>query len=381
MGSLRFVGMDVHAEKITVAIAEENGTVAVWGEILNREESIRKLLRKLGPKEQLRVCYEAGPTGYTVYRLLRKLEVHCTVVAPSLIPVKPGDRVKTNRRDAKKLAWCHRNGDLTAVWVPDEEQESLRDLVRAREAAKKDQTRARHRLSKLLLRHGQRPPAGVRAWTQKHGEWLRKVRLAGKAQQVALEDYIHEVDHGATRVQRLEKAIHEAVQELSAGLRAVIENLQGLRGVAEITAVTLVTEVGLFSRFQSPRQLMGYSGAVASESSSGERVHQGGITKTGNSHLRRVVVEAAWAYRHRPAIGSTLRQRQKNLGPEILEISWKAQQRVHQKYRRLLGRGKNQQQTIVAMARELLGFLWAIAVKVEPQVKLWPATVVPNPES
>ncbi len=375
MGSLRFVGMDVHAEKITVAIAEENGTVAVWGDIFNREEAIRKLVQKLGPKEQLRVCYEAGPTGYALYRQMRRLGVECAVVAPSLIPVKPGDRVKTNRRDAKKLAWCHRNGDLTAVWVPDEEQESLRDLVRAREAAKKDQTRARHRLSKLLLRHGQRPPEGVRAWTSKYGEWLKKVQLLGKAQQVVVEDYLHEVDHCGARLQRLEKAIHEAIQEAPAGMRAVIENLQSLRGVAEVIAVTLVTEVGPFSRFASPRQLMAYSGVVASESSSGERVRQGGITKTGNAHLRRVIVEAAWAYRHRPAIGSTLRRRQKNLSGEILEISWKAQQRLHQKYRRLLGRGKNQPQTIVAVARELLGFLWAIAVKVEPAVNLWPTAV------
>jgi len=367
--------MDVHAEKITVAIAEENGTVAVWGDIFNREEAIRKLVQKLGPKEQLRVCYEAGPTGYALYRQMRRLGVECAVVAPSLIPVKPGDRVKTNRRDAKKLAWCHRNGDLTAVWVPDEEQESLRDLVRAREAAKKDQTRARHRLSKLLLRHGQRPPEGVRAWTSKYGEWLKKVQLLGKAQQVVVEDYLHEVDHCGARLQRLEKAIHEAIQEAPAGMRAVIENLQSLRGVAEVIAVTLVTEVGPFSRFASPRQLMAYSGVVASESSSGERVRQGGITKTGNAHLRRVIVEAAWAYRHRPAIGSTLRRRQKNLSGEILEISWKAQQRLHQKYRRLLGRGKNQPQTIVAVARELLGFLWAIAVKVEPAVNLWPTAV------
>jgi transposase len=335
------------------------------GEIANREDSIRKLVQKLGPVEQLRVCYEAGPTGYVTYWQLVKLGVSCEVIAPSLIPVKPGDRVKTNRRDAKKLARCYRAGDLTPVWVPDQQHEALRDLVRAREVAKKDQTRARHRLSKFLLRHGQRAPMGVRAWTQKYMRWVQSVEFGPVAQQVVLGDYLHEVEHSSARVRRLEVAISEAVQAAPAGMRAVIEALQSLRGVAEVAAATIVSEVGQLSRFTGARQLMGYSGAVSSEDSSGDRQHRGAITKAGNAHLRRVVVEAAWAYRHKPAVGSTLQRRQAKVSPEVVEISWKAQHRLHQRYCRLSGKGKHQGEVVTAVARELLGFIWAIGVKVE----------------
>lgn len=367
MKRLRFVGLDVHAQKISVAVAEAggDGEVRCLGEIANREEAIRKLVQQLGPVEQLRVCYEAGPTGYVTYWQLVKLGVSCEVIAPSLIPVKPGDRVKTNKRDAQKLARSYRAGDLTPVWVPDAEHEALRDLVRAREMAKKDQTRARHRLSKFLLRHGQRPPMGVRAWTQKYMRWLHSVEFGPVAQQVVLTDYLHEVEHSSGRVQRLEAAMAEAVKGAPAGMRAVIEALQSLRGVAEVTATTIVAEVGQLSRFEGARQLMAYSGAVASEDSSGERQHRGAITKAGNAHLRRVVLEAAWAYRHKPAVGSTLRRRQAKVSAEVVEISWKAQHRLYQRYCRLLGKGKHKGEVITAVARELLGFIWAIGVKVE----------------
>jgi len=367
MKRLRFVGLDVHAKKISVAVAEAggDGEVRSLGEIFNREDSIRKLVQQLGPVEQLRVCYEAGPTGYVTYWQLVKLGVSCEVIAPSLIPVKPGDRVKTNKRDAQKLARNYRAGDLTAVWVPDQQHEALRDLVRAREMAKKDQTRARHRLSKFLLRQGQRPPLGVLAWTQKYMRWIQSVQFGPVAQQVVLSDYLHEVEHSSARVRRLEVAISQAVQAAPAEMRAVIEALQSLRGVAEVTAATIVSEVGQLSRFEGARQLMGYSGAVASEDSSGERQHRGAITKAGNAHLRRVVVEAAWAYRHKPAVGSTLRRRQAKVSPEVVEISWKAQHRLHQRYCRLTGRGKHQGEVVTAVARELLGFIWAIGVKAE----------------
>jgi transposase len=377
MSRLRFVGLDVHAESITIAVAEANGEVRCLGKVANREECIGKVIKKLGAVEHLRCCYEAGPTGYVLYWQLTGMGVECAVIAPSLVPSKPGDRVKTDRRDAEKLARSHRAGDLTAVWVPDSEHEALRDLVRAREAAKKDQTRARHRLSKFLLRHGRRAPAGVRAWTQKHWQWVQsEVQFVPLAQQVVLVDYRHEVEHCGARLQRLEKAIQEAVQAAPAAMRAVMESLQSLRGVGEITAATIVSEVGQLSRFATARQLMGYSGAVARENSSGERVRQGGITKTGNAHLRRVVVEAAWAYRHGPAIGSTLRKRQEKVSAEVIEMAWKAQHRLHRRYRKLIGRGKNQQQTIVALARELLGFIWAIGVQVEAKVQAWPAAPV-----
>ena len=233
MSNVRFIGLDVHAETIAVAVAEPDGEVRSLGVIPNRPESIRKLVKKLGPAEQLRVCYEAGPTGYVVYWELTALGVTCEVVAPTLVPVKAGDRVKTDRRDALKLARSYRAGDLTAVWVPDAAHEALRDLVRAREAAKKDQLRARHRLGKFLLRHGRRPPTAMTAWTQAHLAWVKSaVHFDHAAQEATLLDYLHEVEHGADRIERLEHAIDEAVKTAPERMRAVIEALQALRGIA-----------------------------------------------------------------------------------------------------------------------------------------------------
>jgi transposase len=361
------IGLDVHAETIAVAVAEPDGEVRSVGVIPNRPESIRKLVKKLGPPEQLRVCYEAGPTGYVVYWQLTALGVKCEVVAPTLVPVKAGDRVKTDRRDALKLARSYRAGDLTAVWVPGAAHEALRDLVRAREAAKKDQLRARHRLGKFLLRHGRRPPTAMTSWTQTHLTWVKTVHFEHAAQEATLLDYLHEVEHMADRIERLERAVDEAVQTAPAGMRAVVEALQALRGIAQVSAVTIIAEVGELSRFAKPRQLMGYSGAVASEDSSGDRIRRGGITKTGNAHLRRVVIEAAWAYRHRPAVGATLRKRQGAASEDVKAIAWKAQHRLHARYRHLTLKGKCKQEVVTAVGRELLGFIWAIGVKVEAQ--------------
>jgi len=269
MFKIRFVGMDVHADTIAVAVAEAGGEVGAHGVIANRLESIRKLVHKLGPVEQIKACYEAGPTGYVLYWQLTQLGVACEVIAPSLVPTKAGDRVKTDRRDAEKLARCYRAGELTAVWVPDAAHEALRDLVRAREAAKKDQLKARHRLGKFLLRHGRRPE-GLKAWTKKYLEWIKThVHFEQAALEVTLADYLEEVDHVAARILKLEKAIDEAVRQAQPEIRAVIEALQALRGVAQTTAATIVSELGSVSRFQSPRQLMGYSGLVAREHSSG----------------------------------------------------------------------------------------------------------------
>ena len=367
MSNVRFIGLDVHAETIAVAVAEPHGEVRSLGVIPNRPESIRKLVKKLGPPAQLRVCYEAGPTGYVVYWQLTALEVACQVVAPTLVPVKAGDRVKTDRRDALKLARSYRAGDLTAVWVPDAEHEALRDLVRAREAAKKDQLRARHRLGKFLLRQGRRPSTPMAAWTQRHLTWVKTVHFAHAAQEATLLDYLHEVEHVADRIARLEHAIDEAVKAAPERMRAVIDALQALRGIALVSAATIMSEVGELSRFTKPRQLMGYSGAVASEDSSGPRTRRGGITKAGNAHLRRIVVEAAWAYRHRPAVGPALRKRQAPVAPEVKEIAWKAQHRLHARYRALTARGKCNQQVMTALGRELLGFIWAIGVHVEAE--------------
>ena len=363
---LRFLGMDVHAEAIAVAIAEPDGEVRSVGTIANREDSIRKFIKKLGSPEQLRACYEAGPTGFVLYWQLAQLGVECAVIAPSLVPTKPGDRVKTDRRDALKLARSHRSGDLTAVWVPDEDSESLRDLVRQREAAKQDQLRARHRLTKFLLRTGQRPPLGLKAWTERYLRWLAQIRYTQLAHQVTLRDCMNEVEHMSARVKGLEEAILEVVKLAPQPMQEVIRGLQALRGVAHISAVTIAAELGnISSRFQSARKLMGYCGVFPSEDSSGKRIRRAGITKAGNAHLRRIIVESAWCYRHWPRVGEKLRKRQQGIPAEITEIAWKAQNRLHKRYSKLMAAGKDQRKVMTAVARELLGFIWAIGIKAE----------------
>ena len=363
---LRFLGLDVHAETIAVAIAEPDGEVRSLGTIANREDSIRKLIRKLGPAENLRACYEAGPTGFVLYWQLSQLGVACAVIAPTLVPKKPGDRVKTDRRDALKLARSHRSGDLTAVWVPDEDSEALRDLVRQREAAKQDQLRARHRLTKFLLRTGQRPPLGLKAWTERWMRWLAQVRYTQPAQEVTRLDCMNEVEHMAARVKRLEEAILEVVKLAPEPMQELIRGLQALRGVAHISAVTIASELGnISSRFQSARKLMGYCGVFPSEDSSGKRIRRGGITKCGNAHLRRIVVESAWCYRHLPRVGEKLRKRHQGVPAEITEIAWKAQNRLHKRYMKLTMAGKDRRKVMTAVARELLGFIWAIGIKTE----------------
>jgi transposase len=285
-----------------------------------------------------------------------------------LVPMKVGDRVKTDRRDAEKLARCYRSGDLTAVWVPDEGSEALRDLVRAREAGKQDQMRARHRLSKFLLRSGHRPPLGVRPWTRPYLIWVAQLRFPQIAQAATRQDYLHEVEHMRERVARLEQAITEAVKLASPALQQVINDLQALRGIGDLSAVT-IAELGQVSRFESARQLTGYCGAVPSEDSSGKRTRRGGITKTGNAHLRRIVVEAAWSYRRPPCIWYGLRRRQESISEEIKAIAWKAQHRLHKHYRKLGAAGKKQRKIATAVARELLGFIWALGTRAEAIVR------------
>jgi transposase len=365
MKTVRFIGLDVHAQSITAAIAEPDGEVRSLGVIPNEPVAIRKLMRKLGKPTQLRVCYEAGPTGYVLYWQLTKLDIKCEVVAPTLMPIKAGDRVKTDRRDAERLARSYRSGDLTAVWVPDAAHEALRDLVRAREAAKRDQLRARHRLGKFLLRQGRRAPQGLTAWSCRYLQWVKQQHFEQPAQQATLIDYLNEVEHMASRIEQLEQWIDIALAAAPPKMRAVVEALQALRGIAKISAVSVVAELGEISRFAHPRQLMGYSGAVPREHSSGARVQRGSISKTGNAHLRRIVIEAAWAYRHGPGIGATLAARQRLTNEAVRAIAWKAQHRLHQRYRTLMGKGKPKQKVITALGRELLGFIWAIGVQVE----------------
>ena len=357
---ITFVGLDVHKETIAVAVADGGGGAArSVGTVPNLPEPVAKLVRRLGSASGLRVCYEAGPCGYTLQRQFRRLGVDCVVVAPSLVPIRPGDRVKTDRRDAIKLAGLLRSGQLTPVWAPDEEHEALRDLVRAREDASQDLLRTRHRLSKFLLRLGVRPAAGVRPWTVKHRLWLEGAQLPHASQQIVFREYLLALDQQKERMSRLDAELAQAAS--TSVHAALIAALQALRGVGLVTAATLVAELGDLRRFRPPRELMAYAGLVPSEHSSGSSQWRGRITKTGNAHVRRVAVEAAWHYRHAPGVFGTLRKRQAGQSETVKAISWKAQSRLHRRYRRMVGRGKLKQQVIVAVARELLGFVWAIA--------------------
>jgi transposase len=359
----KYVGLDVHKATIAVAVADAAGGEARWvGTLPHQPEAVARLVRKLGPAARLVCCYEAGPCGYGLQRQLVALGAQCVVVAPSLIPTRPGDRVKTDRRDALKLARLLRSGELTAVWVPEAAHEALRDLTRARGDARDELHRARQRLGKLLLRLGVHPPAGVRAWSKRHREWLDTVRLAHPPQQIVLGEYRLAVDQAQERLRRLEAELTLVAQQEPHA--AVVAALQTLRGVGLLTAVTLVAELGDLRRFRSPRELMAYVGLVPREASSGSRRRRGGVTKTGNGHVRHVVVEAAWHYRHPPRVAGLLRRRQAGQPEAIKAISWKAQDRLHRRYRRLLARGKSKAKVIVALARELLGFMWAIAQEV-----------------
>jgi len=354
--------LDAHARTIAVAVAEESGAPAEHGVIPNDPSSVRRLVGRLGgPRVRLVACYEAGPTGYELHRQLQGLGVECMVVAPSLVPIRSGDRVKTDRRDALKLARLLRSGDLTPVWVPDEEHEAFRDLVRARADAKVDALRAKHRLSKFLLRRGVRPPHGVRAWTERHWSWLGEIRLEEPSAQIVLADYLSVVRAAEERVRRLHAALHTAVPDRH---RPLVAALQAVRGIAFLTAATIVAEVGDLRRFASAPQFMAYVGVVPSEYSSGASRHRGRITKAGNAMLRHVLVEAAHHSRLQPRVGTTLRGRQQAAPAAVVELSWRAQVRLHHRYRHLsarLGRPK----AVTAVSRELAGFVWAVGQQLE----------------
>jgi transposase len=365
----RFIGLDVHAETIAVAVAEGRNRVRSLGTIANRPEAVRRLLGKLGKLSELRVCYEAGPTGYALYWQLTQLGVQCEVIAPSLVPMKSGDRIKTDRRDAERLARSYQAGDLTAVWVPDSKHEALRDLVRARETSKEDQLRAKHRLGKYLLRYGQRPPDNSKAWSASWWQWVRALQLAHAEQNTTLVELVLEVDHQGQRIERFDAAIDRAVDAAPEQLRAIVDALQALRGVAKVTAVTLATEFGCFSRFEKAGQVMSYTGMVPSEHSSGPKTRRGAITKTGNSHLRRVLVESAWHYRHRPRLCKRQKELQNSLSPKIAAIAWAAQERLHRRYWALSSKSKPSAKIVTALARELAGFVWSIGVETERVLK------------
>nr|CDQ31673.1 Transposase IS116/IS110/IS902 family protein [Virgibacillus halodenitrificans] len=358
--NIKYVGLDVSKEKIAVAVADEGRSKARYIGMINYTvEAIRKLIKKLGEPEQLEVCYEAGPTGYGLYRLLKSMDIHCEVIAPSLIPQKPGSRVKTDKRDAINLATLYRAGELTPVYVPTEDDEALRDLVRAREDVKEDELRAKHRLTKFLLRNEIRQPKGIRKWTAKYWEWLRQLKFQRSASKVVFQEYVQQLIEYQQRIKILEEEIKEQAEN---GVHApLIQKLMTLRGVAIITATSLAAEVASFARFARPNGFMAFTGLVPSEFSSGDARKVGAITKTGNRHIRKLLIEAAWSYRHKPAVGRDLQKRQQGQPTNILSISWKAQQRLHKKYYRLMARGKESGKVVTAVARELAGFIWAIA--------------------
>ena len=360
----KFVGLDVHKETIAVSVAESAGEVRFFGEIANTPAAMARLVGQLkGGGAVLSFCYEAGPCGYGIHRQLLELKQNCQVVAPSLIPKKPGDRVKTDRRDSLSLARLHRAGELTAVWVPDGEQEGLRDLTRAREDMKHLQRQAKQRLMAFMLRHGAHY-CGKSNWTQAHFRWLETVKFDQPIQQIVLQEYIDTVLSCSRRVAGPEHQIGQAAQ--ASALWPVIEALMALRGVNLLTATTVVAEIGDLKRFANAPQLMAYLGLVPSEHSSGARQSRGGITKTGNSHVRRVLVEAAWTYRFPARKTPTLQRRAERTATDIQEIAWAAQKRLCQRYRYLTLNGKEKVQACSAVARELAGFIWAIGQALPP---------------
>lgn len=362
---ITYVGLDVHKDTIAVALAEtgKRGEVREYGKIANTLSALKTLATKLARNgQELRVCYEAGPCGYGIQRQLTADGHGCIVVAPSLIPRKPGERIKTDRRDAINLAKLHRAGELTPVWVPDVAHEAIRDLVRARLAAVRTLRQARQQLSGFLLRHGHH--YNRTAWTLMHRRWLAGLRFEEAVHHIVLEDCIAAIDAATARRERLEGHIEAMLPDWSLG--PVVRALQALRGIAPVAAATLVAELGDMTRFANPRQLMAYLGLVPSEHSSGNARRQGGITKAGNGAARRVLIEAAWSYRFPARISREQLLRQESLPKPIRDTAWKAQERLCRRYRKLARAGKSPTVVTAAIARELVGFVWAIANQMHP---------------
>jgi len=355
-----FVGLDVAKAKHAVAIADDGraGEVRYFGEIGADAASVRRMVAKLEkPGRRLHFCYEAGPTGYGLHRQLTAMGHLCDVIAPSLIPRRPGDRVKTNRRDAIQLAKLLRSGELTPIWVPDEVHEAMRELIRSRDSAVDDLRRKRQSISSMMLRYGRIYP-GKKTWGPRHEQWLHTQKFEHPAQQLVLQDLIWAARHAAERLDRVDSSIMEFLPKWS--LAPVVDALQALRGIRAVTAATIMVEVGDLRRFETPRKLMGYLGLVPDERSTGESVKRLGITKAGNGRVRRALVETAWSYRHLPRTSKLKHYIHERVPPEVRDIALKAQARLCARYRALSGRGKKLTVTITAIARELVGFIWAI---------------------
>lgn len=357
-----FVGLDAHAQSTAIGVAEL-GRVAprFVGTVGPKFSELSKALTKLGDPCALLIVYEAGPCGYALARELNAAGYHCGVVAPSKVPRRPGERVKTDRRDALTLAGLARAGELTFVSVPDERDEAMRDLSRTRIDAVRARLKARQQLKALLLRHGRRY-IGKTSWTAAHERYLAKVSFAHSAQDIAFVEYRQAVSEAHARVQRLSESLAQELERWR--MRPLVQALMTLRGVDQLVATTLVAELGELRRFAHPRELMGYLGLVPSEHTSGERRRLGGITKTGNSHARRVLIEAAWNYRFPPRITLPLQKRQEQQPAEIRAIAWRAQLRLNHRYRTLTARRVQHNKICVAIARELAGFVWSIGQKV-----------------
>lgn len=371
----KYVGLDVHKETIAVTVSDKGrGKSRYFGEIANQPKAIEKLVSQLSNDgEVMSFCYEAGPCGYGIYRQLTELGQDCQVVAPSLIPKKAGSRVKTDKRDSDNLSRLHRAGELTSVWVPDKNQEAMRDLVRGRDDFKQMEKKARQLLNAFVLRQGHRYE-GKSKWTQAYWRWLERLAMAHPMQQIIMQEYIDAIRHYGERVKAIETQMAQSLEHWC--LAPVVRALMAMRGINLVTAMGIVAEIGDISRFECPSQLMSYLGLIPSEHSSGGSQRRGGITKTGNRHVRKLLIESAWCYRFAARKSHTIQRRAEQCSDEIQAIAWKAQTRLCARYRHLQKRSLLPVKIVTAIARELCGFVWAIACETMKSVSHKPALQV-----